>query len=279
MNEVRDVRTVSLRCIEGHRRSDLIVSRLKQRTLLKNIDLISRWAGSTPIVVYDQDPWEAFRDGSPYKGAYDTFRERLNVRTFALTTRWWCDHLAQRGYPTTFVRMGLLPQYCSAGQDHGVRRIGCGFIGALHPYRRTLFERLSRAGIDVVHESGGLSYGDYLGALSRIRVFVHSEDVPITIDGEPFNLDVGLWIKDVEALARGCFSIRNRGKDSESYVADLQGLVLYDDPNEVPSLLSDIEKTTPDERQAIVASNVRVIEQRNEWLRTAMAMVSERWLR
>ena len=148
-----------------------------------------------------------------------------------------------------------------------------GFVGSLHPYRRELFERLEKLGTSVTVQAGGLGYAGYLEALSRLQVFVHSEDSPVELPNRQANLSAGLWIKDVEAAARGCFSIRNRGSDSETYLDGIGTVLLYDDPAEVPGLLNRIQRMDPGERQSLIDGTVEYIRKADRWLETANALV------
>lgn len=270
------IETAEIHNVLGRKLSDYdqVVSCLKQRTLLNVAPALRSSIGETPLVVYDQDPWEAFQDKSPYRGAYDMIMRHLNVKTFAVTTRWWADFLSEKGFPSTFVRMWVLPEYCNAGMSFEERTSPVGFIGSLHTYRRALFEGLEDLGINVIVKGGGLNYAGYLNGLSDIRCFIHSEDAPITVGGKPENLNVGLWIKDVEAMARGCFSIRNRGADSESYLQGLETIRLYDNIDEVPAILEGIEKMDPLLRQATITKVVEQIRGADHWSKTAAQLIA-----
>jgi hypothetical protein len=253
---------------------DSVVSCLKQRTLFRHATRLRDYVGNTPIVVYDQDPWESFYDGAEFKGAYQHIASQLNVKTFAVTTQWWADHVASVGLPSTFVKMWVIPQYCSSEPSFEERNIAVGFIGALHPYRRQLFETLEDDhGILVNVQGGGHGYQDYLRELSKLQVYIHSEDAPLTINGSPANLNVGLWIKDIEAASRGCFSIRNRGDGSDTYLTGIKTVLLYDDPVEVPSLLEGIRKMDAGVRQATIDEAVEFIRGSDRWLETAHTLV------
>lgn len=274
--KVAYVETRELNEVLGHRfigRYDLVVSCLKQRTLHCYAVQLRQVLDQVPVVVYDQDPWEAFRIGSPYFGAYRAIAGYLNVKTFAVTTKWWADYITRQGLPATFVRMWVLPEYCSNAPPYADRSIPAGFIGSLHSYRRALFDRLEQLGTNIIVQSRGLNYAGYLEALSRLQVFIHSEDSPVELPNRQVNLSVGLWIKDVEAAARGCFSVRNRGSDSDTYLAEVKTVMLYDDPSEVPELLGRIQRMDPEERQSLIDGTVEYIRQADKWLETANSLV------
>lgn len=269
------VQTVALDDIQRHSLPNRVVCRLKQRTLHRYMDDVRRWAGGAPIVVFDQDPWEAFRDGSPYKGTYHRAMSGLNVSAFAVTTKWWADFLVERGMPAEFVRMWVQPRYCARGPAFLERPVGVGFVGTVHPYRAQLFERLRSLGVDV-HVLGGnaMPYPQYVEALSRLRVFIHCEDSLVVVDGEVANLRDGLWIKDVEASARGCFSIRNHGSGCRTYCGELETVGLYSDVDDVPDILHAIETMDAHERQAAIDRSVEFIRCSGRWQETARRLLA-----
>lgn len=275
MHEIPGVKTVALADIASHPRPDAIVCRLKQRTLHRVINQLQEWCGDTPMTIFDQDPWQAYMDDSPYKGVYQRAAAKLNIKAIAVTTRHWAERISYDKLPGLFTSMWVLPEYCESGLPFEDRAIQVGFIGSLHPYRRKLFDKLENMDVSVnVMGGSALPYDEYLRALSNIRVFIHSEDSPIVIDGQHANLKDALWIKDVEAAARGCFTIRNSGEDSESYYDGIETVRLYDDPKEIPGLLRDIERMDPQERQATVDRSVEFIRRSNKWHETASTLLS-----
>lgn len=255
-----------------------IVCRLKQRTLFRVLDRVKRWADGAPVVIFDQDPWESFRPGSPYIGSYDRFRAELNVKSFAVTTQHWSELLKARNYPSHFVRMGMLPKYCNLGARFEHRLSELVFVGQEHPYRKKLFDELRSCGINVAVRSSRVSYEDYLNELSNGSIFIHNEDLPIAIDDKVTNLDVGLWIKDVEAMARGCFVIRNRSSiDASAHLSYLEGLRsyrLFDDVSGAKDVIDEIRSIDPETRATIIEDDVNKIRARDDWARTAETMVS-----
>lgn len=273
LSKIPNVKTVQLSDIKAQAKPDLIVSRLKQRTLYRNAKSLATWAKDTPIVVFDQDPWCAFSDGSDYKGAYASISSLLNVVSYAVTTKWWVDFLNSKGFPSTFVRMGLLPEYCSCEPKFIDRKIEIGFIGSLHPYRKKLFDDLSKLDISINLRSG-YNYSGYMQALSDLQCFIHSEDAPFTIDGKEANLNVGLWVKDLEAAARGCFSIRNRGIDSESYLEGIKTVRLYDSIEDILKILQEIRDMSANEKQNLIEETVSCIKKTNNWMKTAEILTS-----
>lgn len=267
--------TVQLSELHNYPRPEAVICRLKQRTLHRTVDQLRELLKDTPVNVFDQDPWQAFMDDSPYKGAYEKAAQRLNVRTFALTTRWWTEFLQQRGLPSTFVRMWVLPEYCSSQPTYADRAINAGFIGGLHPHRKQLFDQLEELGTQVnVMGGNSLPYERYMQALSNIRVYVHSEDSPIVVDGKAMSLRDGFWARDVEVASRGCFAIRNRGKEHETYLEGIESVFLYDEPDDVPKLISDIETMDPNLRQDILDRSVEYIRQSDRWQETANVLTN-----
>lgn len=252
-----------------------IICCLKQRTLFNKLDMLANLIGQAPVVIYDQDPWHAYMDDSDYKGVYQRAVKALNIKAIAVTTRWWAQRIQADGFPGVFTSMWVLPEYCDRGLAYVDRPVNVGFIGSLHPHRRKLFEQLEDMDIPVnVMGGNGLPYSQYLQSLGNLRVFIHSEDFPLSIDGQEANLKDALWIKDVEAAARGCFTIRNRGVDSDSYYAGLETVRLYDDVREIPELLRAIENMDPIERQSSIDRTVEYIREADKWQETARTLVA-----
>ena len=252
---------------------DCVISTLKQRSLLRNVDKVAKFLKGKELVIYDQDPWEAFRDGSEFKGSYYKIADTLNVKFFAVTTKWWSDFLEDQGFPSRFVRMWMLPEYCTTDKPFTQRKIKQGFMGTVHPYRKHLFDFLATKGHTVTLLKSD-SYSSFLSTLSDIQIFVHSENVPITIDGAQQNLGTGLWIKDVEAAARGAFSIRNRLEGEDTYLEGLETVKLYDSIEEVPGILESIRGIDSTERQDMINRTVQLIKDKNSWVETVQTMIS-----
>lgn len=257
-----------------------VVCCLKQRTLHAHLDALVPIIKKAPVVIYDQDPWEAFRDGSPYKGVYERACQRLNVKAIAVTTQSWANFMLSRGLPAFFVNMWVLPEYCWEGNPYGYRAVRRGFFGSLHPYRKQLFDELSQLNCPIEVRTQSLEYRQYLGALSGIRVFVHREDAPVIVDGKEMNLRDGLWIKDIEAASQGCFSVRNVGEGSESYFGSLPirdgktVLRLFERASDVPDIIHEIDQMDPRICQSLLDSTVDAIRKANKWQDTARLLVT-----
>lgn len=254
--------------------NDGIISCLKQRTIFNNMLDLQWWLGGNPIVIYDQDPWQSYMNDSPYKSAYDLFMKNLNVRTFALTTKWWVDRLNEARVPATFVKMGILPEYCNAGARYVDRKSIAGFIGSVHPRRKVLIDIVEGDGIKVdVLATNSLSYASFLSEMSKLRCFVHNENMTYLVDDEELNFNTGMWIKDIEAASQGCFSIRGKGDGSSTYLEGIETVLLYDEIKQVPSMVRAIEAMDPDERQSMIDRTVDVIKKQDEWSNTARTLI------
>lgn len=274
MQQLPGVRTASLATFASLPVPDLVVSRLRQRTLDRVRGDIRRWCGRTPVVVYDQDPWYALADDSPGKGTYERIAADLNVLTFAVTTEAWADLMRQQGLPTKFVRMGMLPEYCENVVRWEDRPVKLGFIGSVYPRRRQLFDRLGELGVNVNVRAGNvLPYPGYLRALSDIGIFIHNEGSQVIACGKVMDYADALWVKDLEAVARGCFSIRNSGHGSAAYYEGLKSALTFDSPDEVPGILARIDAMDPWERQAQLDADVEHLRQSNVWMATARTLV------
>jgi hypothetical protein len=283
LQQVPNVTTVPLQMLgaASARQFDRIVCCLKQRTLHAQLDRVANCVGNVPVVVYDQDVWHAYMDGSPYVGTYERAMNKLNVKFFAITSQAWIPFLGSRNVPTIFVPLWTLPELCNAGPLHLDRSITLGFLGGLHPHRRAMFDELRTYSLNVryLHQQNA-SHDSYLRALRDIRMFIRSEDRPITVGGEPMNLKDGLWGRDVEVASQGCFSIRNAGVGSEAYLKGFPTLngqsvvYLYERIDEVPDIVRSIETIDPIARQDLINRTIEHIKGSDRWRETADTLTS-----
>lgn len=280
LSDIADVELISIDKIAVSRAPgdvDSIISTLKQRTAFQHVDSLQRFLRDKPYSIYDQDPWNAYMDDSPYKGAYDVLASKTNVRTFAVTTKWWSEFIIKRGLPSDFVKMWMLPRYCDTGKPFTQRKHHTGFIGQVHGHRKAMFDFLKTVGVNVVHAGNGFAYNAYLDQLADIGVYVHSEDRKLMIDGQVYNLDVGLWAREIEVTCRGCFSIRNTSSiapdDGAEFLKNIPTAVLYDDIKQVPELVARIDSMPEQQRQHLIAETVSYIKNNNAWRDTAELLV------
>lgn len=275
MKAFSNVTTVPLADIGKFPKPSAVISRLKQRTLFRNIDAIAKWSALCPFVIFDLDPWEAFYDTSKFKGGYAAFREKLNVSTFAVTSKWWVNYLNDRNYKSTFVKIW--------GVAHGdlkpfnERSTDIGFVGSMHHYRKKLFDELASLGISVNMPSGIVPYKEYCKRLADMKVYIRSDAGTLTIDGEPFPLTEGMFFRDVEIASLGCFSVRDRAQFISSYIdSSIKTVYQYDTPNDVPAILQAIFSMDPDERQLAIDSTVAYVNRMSlpTWRSTAETLVA-----
>lgn len=226
---------------------DRVLLCVKLRTLVRVAERLGSLLGGQEVYVYEQDPWECFSDQATYPGSYQHIAKHLNVKSFLNTSKWWSDLINSKGLPSKFVTMWMLPEYCSAEPAWSTRKADVGFCGQLHPYRRELFERLKGEGIAVHHWPSG-DYQHYLKCLSQTKIFVHSEQVDWSVGGVKLDGPNALWIKDIEAAARGCVSIRNIDDDMETYSKwyDVPTIMAYDDVELLADVIrSNLEVVSP----------------------------------
>lgn len=265
LNELRSINV---------RNYDYVVSTLRLRTLYRQSVSLARLLHDTPIVVYDQDVWESFKDGGQFKGAYSAISNTLNVTTFAVTSEWWSHLVIDKGFPSTFVRMWVLPEYCNNAVKFSDRKVECGFIGGVWEHRKRLFSSLSEQGIVVEHGRTGLRYNDFLNELSTIKFYVHCEDVQYNVDGIPANIGTGLWVKDIEAAARGCYSIRDHQHGVESYASGIDTIRTYKDVKDIINIVNEVSAMNVIQRQECIDRAVEKIRKDNAWLKTAEILLS-----
>jgi len=270
------VKTVELNeFLRSKPKADGYISTLKLRTLATHIEPIATIIGNKKLSVYDQDPWESFRDDGPWKGSYSKIAQ-LTYATFFVTSRYWADWISKKGLRCHFVPMWVLPKYCIQPSqiEFNNRPIEVGFIGQIHPYRKELFDHLKSKNIHVTTLPSKSSYQEFLTALRTMKIFIHAETLPLMCDGEPMNLENGLFIKDIEAISQGCYSIRNYGSTYEDYLSEVKTFRFYSSIDEVPSIIEDVllEHSSYSDVSEIIES-VRSISTNNRWKETCQTLI------
>ncbi|MFZ4808753.1 MAG: hypothetical protein ACOYLQ_15975 [Hyphomicrobiaceae bacterium] len=271
-----DVRMVSLRDIRwlpwtNGGRYDLVLSVLKLRTLDMHLERIASYLAGRRLYIYEQDPWQAFMDSSPYRGAYQRIAARLDVAAFLLTSSWWRSYVTELGLPAKFVRMGMLPVYCDPGPDWDAREIRLGFQGTLHPHRKDFYAAVELKGLrtEVLPPT---AYDDYLKNLHRMRFFIHTEDAPWTVDGRAIPRNA-LWIKETEVAARGTFAIRDHEEESAAYgIAELPTVRTFKNLEEIPDIVAGIESLSPSVRRDMMVSSAETMRRRDDWMTVVRAL-------
>lgn len=277
LDVVSDLRTIPVNELtEAHvESSDVIVSCLRLRTLDRLAPTLAPVLKARRIRVYDQDPWEAFRDDGPHKGAYTRISNTLNVEKYAVTVRWWKDYMLSKGFPAEFVRIWTMPEYCSATPKFDERPTNVAFVGSLHAHRKELFDYVEQRGIFVKREPNIYTFPTFLEHLSTIKIFLHTADSSFTVDGEPCNLKKGLWAKEVDACSRGCYCIRDADPDSDSFFTptEVKTTRFYEDRSEIPQIVNDITGMDPAQRQQDIDDTVRFFQDADRWKETARTLV------
>lgn len=243
-----------------YRKYDGYISCLKLRTLASNYEAIKGFVENKKVSVYDQDPWESFRDDGPWKNSYYKIASSLNTM-FHVTSSTWSNFVSARGLKCHFVPMWVLPKYCAVPANNGEqRKVNIGFLGQLHPYRKELFQYMESIGVHVEHLQSQSEYKKFMRSLSDVKIFLHAEELQLVCEGVECNLKNGLWIKDIEAISQGCFSIRNDGEGKEDYWLDkCSNLYTYKDFGDIPNILNYIRMLDSDEQF------VERIKKNNRW--------------
>lgn len=273
-----DVDVIELKQFLVRKKSDIlekyshIISVLKLRTLIKNVENISNVVGlSIPFVIYDQDPWESYRKNSIYAYSYERIAELLNVKYFATTSEWWAKYIRKQGHSARFVNMWVLPEYCDLSKLalFDDRKIELGFIGTTHGYRKDFFEKIKSKGINIEYVGGSKSYSSFLNSLSTIKIFLHTTDSKFElVDNTECNLSHGLWVKDIEAASQGCFSIRNSGAGFEN-ISCIPTIKTFESIDDIRDMLDDILRMQKDDRQATIDKAINIIKEQDRWQETA----------
>jgi len=258
---------------------------MKARTVFQNIDSLATFLNGSEVILYDQDPWEWFVDNGPYKGSYQLASEKLNVKSFFVTSKWWADFIRKElGVHTTFVQMGVLPEYCQ-WRPWEDRRVDLGFKGKLHPHRKKFFEELDYSfGMSsdpletkkkVEIDTTPSNYRDFLDALSYYKIYVHSEERVFVIDGKPIPYN-GIWVKEIEAASQGCFVLRDYEEESEAYgVSDIPTIMTFESVADAKWKICEIMEMSTSKKNELTKTAVEKIRQQDSWKNSLAKAVKE----
>lgn len=247
-------------------RYDVIVCALRQRTIAAHLKEVSKVLDKRPVFIYDEDVWEAFREGSATNGLYKRIAEHLNVRAFLVTSYHWCRKLSAQGFPARAVRIGMLPQYCHVGPAWEQRHIRLGFQGSLYPHRKQFFEEIGEFGLDV-HICPPAPYQTFLSNLHAMRIFIHSETSTVYPNSR--------WNKVPEAVARGAFVVRNYEPEADDFeINEFPTACTFKSTQEVPSIIQAIEEMSSSERSDRIAAAVDAVRRRDDWQTVLRAIES-----
>lgn len=250
---------------------DQIISVVRLRNLHKYIKVLKNFAGDIPFKIYDQDPWENYRDNSEIKGIYTQLKNNLNLKGVFVTAPFWANKLRKDGLPAHFVKMGMLPKYCDSGEDYNLRSTNLGFCGTLHEHRKISLKKLQLLNIEVKIKIPNLNYYQYLNYLHTLKIFFHDEsEIPWICDGKEIARSTGMWIKSIEVAARGTFCIRNFHEEGEAYnLSEIPLINCYSDINEFPDILHKIKNMNPSSRRELQVETVDKIRNQYDWFETS----------
>lgn len=250
---------------------DFILLTLKLRTFPREIELLVATLASTPVWVYEQDPWESYADIASIPGTYELIRDRLNVQSFLNTSLWWSEFIRAQGVKSKFVKMWVHPKLC---REHSweSKTIELGFMGTPHPHRIVTFRALANLGCAVT-VLPSQQYHEFLEVVASMKFFIHDESEGWTIKGDPIGRNA-LWGKEVEVASQGTFVLRNYEDEVHAYGLHENPLVLtYNSLSEIPGIIQRIQAHSPEELNAMIRDGVRQIRDNVGWMTVPEAMI------
>lgn len=254
---------------------DGVISTLKMRTLDKFSKEVKKLVKSKHLVVYDQDPWESYRINGGCVGAYEKISSIVST-SFVITTPWWVDYIKSKGHDVSLVNMGVLPEYCDIKPKTSSRKIDIGFIGSLHPHREKFLKKIQEVHPVNITPGSSKPYKEFLEQLSTFKIYARSDDMQMKLnDGTITNMNFGMYAKDIEVAARGCFSIRDHNDGVSIACKDIKTIRTYTTVEEAIELINDILKKDKDEFDHISTEAVELIRNRDYWSEAARHIVDK----
>tara|TARA_B100000035_G_scaffold315483_1_gene336934 strand:- start:17851 stop:18792 length:942 start_codon:yes stop_codon:yes gene_type:complete len=259
---------------------DEILVCLKLRTIKRNISLISSFLEGEPFRVYEQDPWENYMDNGDWKGTYQLLMNNSNVLFFANTSKTWADFGLEKGIPTKFVRMGIIPEFCNNDFNINEKQYDIGFIGRAHPYRKSMIDYINlntKYNFYYPLKERPFSHSGFLKEINKIKIYCHNESLEVLCDNKKMNLADGMWVKNIEAMAAGCFSLRNYSKDLHSYIDDsFQTFFTFNNFEEIEEIVDKILSINKKDSEKMIKETIENIIKKDYWKETAQILIGER---
>lgn len=245
---------------------------LKLRTLNRELMRLSQRLGDRPVYIYEQDPWECFGDDASCPGSYERACQTLNVQSFLTPSKWWSDYINSKGIPSKFVKMWVLPEYCSERTPSARRMIELGFMGQVHPWRKIGLNALRSLGQEVSILSTESSYLSYLQKVGTMVAFLHDEPPHFKLNGSVIPCN-SMWGKEVEIISQGTFCFRNREEEANAYGLRNNPLLLeYDTYEELVGRLRTTLALSHEERDELIRQGVNMIREDTGWKTVIQAM-------
>jgi hypothetical protein len=247
----------------------------RQRVTFRHLEFLRKLTDGHEVIVYEQDPWEAYVRDSSSLGFFEQLTSKLNVKRIVVTTGLWKEILqTEMSCEVVFARMGIEPQLVRMEMKHTFDRSkNVEFRGTVKSHRVEAFNRMMQYGLDLKISPNNLGHQEYLDYLSDLKIFVHDESGYYDCVGlksyNQVDRGAGLWAKDLECAAQGTFVIRNSHQGAESYGINRIPLVkMYTDPKEVVQIVRDIlSMSWKDVLESQLVSRNEIL-QRDDWSRT-----------
>ena len=248
---------------------------LQQRKIKQGLSKLSKWYSDCAITIYDQDPWEAFRDDSPNKDCYFEFIKFLNINKVCVTSQWWADFLNQKGIKSEFVRIWVLPEYCQNPKSFKLRKNLIGFTGSVWSYRKKFLDELENMNIHVNVDSTPKQYSKFLNSLQDISVYIYTAALEISVENKIIDLKQSLWAKDIDALSQGCFVLRDYHKDYSTFIdSQIKTHLMYESIEQIPAILDELTKKDQEELFFMQNETVNFMQKNNFWIDTVKKLLS-----
>lgn len=245
---------------------------LKLRTLDKTLHSLSTHLKDRKVYVYEQDPWECFGDDAACPGSYDRVCKQINVQAFLTPSKWWSDFINSKGLPSKFVKMWVLPEYCSTGLSSAQRMTPLGLMGQIHPWRKIGLDALKGLGQEVSVIPARSDYLGYLQTVGTMISFLHDEPPHFKIDWETIPCN-SMWGKEVEVMSQGTFCFRNREEEADAYGLRNNPLLLeFSTYEEIIEKLMYIKSLSYEQRDKMIEEGVRMIKEDTGWKTVIHAM-------
>lgn len=249
----------------------LVLSRLRLRTLSKELARVQEATYGTKLFIYEQDTWENFLVDSPYWGSYRRINDALKPVSFLNMSHWWANLVRSTGIPARFVQVWMLPRYCQPFIPWDKREHNVIFCGTVYPRRAEFFVQLKERGIRVEVVPVQKNYESYLNLLSNSKIVIRCDKIDWLIDAGQGTQRIteynALWQRDVECAARGCFSMRELDKEAALWNIDrIPTIVPFTSLDEAVDNIHRVLAMDSSITNSLITKSIEVVKSSEGWM-------------
>ena len=245
---------------------DKLISVIRLKIFAVNSELFSKILNGKQIHVLDHDPWEQFKDNSPYTGYYQKIINSGVNAVFNVSSRYWSNIVISK------FNMSCIPHVWGPiiSDDRKKRSLAVwesrsnllGFSGADYPWRVKNHDILKKMFPEFRWQQK-ISYEEFEDYMFNLRIWLQSEKESCFVNNESV-VPNSLWPKSLEVLSYGVFMIKDYQEESKFYeIEKLPTAFLFHEYEEIYDILENIYSMNNKEKLDRVMTTIEFISNGN----------------